>query len=323
MRKVLLFLAKVAITAALLYLAVGRVNFGVLENRLSRLDPVWIAAALAAVAVQTLFLAMRWQAIAIACGAALPLRLSYGFTMISIFFGQVLPTTVGGDAVRVWLLARRDSNWSAATYSVLIDRFVGVLGLAVMVIVCLPWSLALIENPIGRSALLLIGFGSIAAALAFLLLGNIQSAFLQRFWAVRHLTKLAVTVRKLLASTTGLWTMVLSLLSHVLTSTIAWCAAHAAATPFEFAHSLLLIPPIMLISTVPISIAGWGVRETALIVAFGYAGLQAGDALVVSILFGAAMFAFGLAGGGLWLLSGAELKIPAAPPEEQSASPQP
>jgi glycosyltransferase 2 family protein len=323
MRKVLFFLAKVAITAALLYLAVGRVNFGVLENRLSQLDPVWIAAALAAVAVQTLFLAMRWQAIAIACGAALPLRLSYGFTMISIFFGQVLPTTVGGDAVRVWLLARRDSSWSAATYSVLIDRFIGVLGLAVMVIVCLPWSLALIENPIGRSALLLIGFGSIVAALAFLLLGNIQSAFLQRFWAVRHLTKLAVTVRKLLASTTGLWTMVLSLLSHVLTSTIAWCAAHAAATPFEFAHSLLLIPPIMLISTVPISIAGWGVRETALIVAFGYAGLQAGDALVVSILFGAAMFAFGLAGGGLWLLSGAELKIPAAPPEEQSASPQP
>jgi glycosyltransferase 2 family protein len=323
MRKTLFFMAKVAITAALLYFAVGRVNFGAIEDRLSRLDPVWIAAALAAVAVQTLFLAMRWQAIAIACGAVLPLRLSYGFTMISIFFGQVLPTTVGGDAVRVWLLARRDSNWSAATYSVLIDRFIGVLGLAVMVIVCLPWSLALIENPIGRSALLLIGFGSIAAALAFLLLGNIQSAFLQRFWALRHLTKLAVTVRKLLASTTGLWTMALSLLSHVLTSTIAWCAAHAAATPFEFAHSLLLIPPIMLISTVPISIAGWGVRETALIVAFGYAGLQAGDALVVSILFGAAMFAFGLAGGGLWLLSGAELKIPAAPPEEQSASPQP
>ena len=319
MRKTLFFLAKVAITAALLYFAVGRTNFGVLEDRLSRLDPVWIAAALAAVAVQTLLLALRWQAITISCGAALSVRLSYEFTMISIFFGQVLPSTVGGDAVRVWLLARKDSSWSAATYSVLIDRFIGVLGLAVMVIVCLPWSLALIQNPIGRSALLLIGFGSIAAALAFLILGNIQSAFLQRFWPIRHLMNLAVTVRKLLASTTGIWTMVLSLLSHVLTSTIAWCAAQAAATPFEFAHSLLLIPPIMLISTVPISIAGWGVRETALILAFGYAGLAAGDALVVSILFGAAMFVFGIAGGVLWLASGADLKIPTAPPEEQSA----
>lgn len=321
MRKTLLFLAKAAITAALLYFAIGRTNFDVLAERFGRLDPVWIAAALAAVAVQTLFLALRWQAIAISCGAALPLRLAYGYTMMSIFFGQVLPTTVGGDAVRVWLLARNDAKWSVATYSVLIDRFIGVLGLAVMVIVCLPWSLALIQNPVGRSALLLIGFGSVAAALAFIVLGNMQSAFLQRFWPVRHLMKLAVTVKKLfLTSTTGASTMVLSLLSHVLTSTIAWCAAHAASASFEFTQSLLLIPPIMLISTVPISIAGWGVRETALILAFGYAGLPASDALLVSILFGAAMFAFGVAGGGLWLLSGAELKIPAAPPEEQSAA---
>jgi glycosyltransferase 2 family protein len=319
MRKLLPFLAKAAITAALLYFAIGRGNFSLLADRLARLDPVWIAAALAAVAVQTLLLALRWQAIAISCGAALPLRLSYEYTMISIFFGQVLPSTVGGDAVRVWLLARKDASWSVATYSVLIDRFIGVLGLAVMVIVCLPWSLALIQNPVGRSALLLIGFGSVAAALAFIILGNIQSAYLRRFWPVRHLMNLAVTVKKLLSSTTGMWTMVLSLLSHVLTSTIAWCAAHAAAAPFGFTQSLLMIPPIMLISTVPISIAGWGVRETALILAFGYAGLPASDALIVSILFGTVMFAFGVAGGGLWLLSGADLKIPAAPPEEQSA----
>src|SRR5258708_5775448 len=99
----------------------------------------------------------------------------------------------------------------------------------------------------------------------------------------------------------------------------SWCAVLAAAAPFGFTPSLLMIPPIMLISTIPISIAGWGVRETALILAFGYAGLPASDALIVSILFGTVMFAFGVAGGGLWLLSGADLKIPAAPQEEQSA----
>jgi hypothetical protein len=115
--------------------------------------------------------------------------------------------------------------------------------------------------------------------------------------------------------------MVLSLLSHVLTSTIAWCAAHAASTPFGFVDSLLLIPPIMLIATIPISIAGWGVRETALVLAFGYAGLPAEDALVVSILFGATMFAFGIAGGILWLLTGAELKDVKAQPDERLNSP--
>jgi uncharacterized protein (TIRG00374 family) len=306
---------KVAITVALLYFAIGRGNFAVLGERLSRLDPAWMAAALAAAAVQNLLLALRWRDIAMSCGAALPLRRSFKFTMIAIFFGQVLPSTVGGDAVRVWLLARDGAKWSLATYSVLIDRFVGVFALAVMVIACLPWSLTLIQNPVGRIALLLIGFGSVSAALLFIVLGNMQSAFLQRFWPIRHLMKLAVTLRELsLSSTTGLSTMFLSLLCHVLTSTIAWCAAHAVGAPFEFTHSLFLLPPIMLISTIPISIAGWGVRETALILAFSYAGLAESDALVVSILFGATMLAMGIIGGGVWLASGAELRAVGAAP---------
>ena len=47
-----------------------------------------------------------------------------------------------------------------------------------------------------------------------------------------------------------------------------------------------MIPPVILISTIPISIAGWGVRESSMIVAFTYAGLAAGDGLIVSILVG-------------------------------------
>jgi glycosyltransferase 2 family protein len=315
MRKVVFVLLKAAITVALLYLAVGRGNFAALGDRLSGLDPAWMAAALAAVAAQTALLALRWRDIALSCGAALPLRRSYEFMMISAFFGQVLPSTVGGDAVRVWLLARDGAKWSVATYSVLIDRFVGVFALAVMVIACLPWSLTLIQNPIGRIALLLIGFGSVAAGLLFIVLGNMQWRFLQRFWPIRHLMKLAVTLRELsLTSTTGLRTIVLSLLCHVLTSTIAWCAAHAVGARFEFSQALLLLPPVTLISTVPISIAGWGVRETALILAFSYAGLPESDALIVSILFGATMLAFGIAGGAVWLASGAELRAVSAAP---------
>ena len=52
----------------------------------------------------------------------------YGF--IAGFFNQTLPSTVGGDAVRIWLLGRDQGGWRIATYSVLIDRMVGVLVLA-------------------------------------------------------------------------------------------------------------------------------------------------------------------------------------------------
>ena len=63
-----------------------------------------------------------------------------------------------------------------------------------------------------------------------------------------------------------------------------------------------LIPPILLIMTAPISIAGWGVRESAMVVAFSYAGLPQGDGLLVAALFGLATFTLGIVGGGVWMM---------------------
>jgi glycosyltransferase 2 family protein len=316
MRQTILLLAKAAVTGALLYFAVGRANFGVLGERLSGLEPAWVAAALAVVMVQTFLLALRWRQIAVRFDVPLTVRRSFEFTAISIFFSQVTPSTIGADAVRIWLAGRRGASWSAATHSVLMDRFVGVLALALIVVACLPWSLVLVQNPVGRTALLAIGFGSIAAALGFIMLGYATGSWSRHWWPLRHLMEIAVKLRLLLLSNSASsQVMVLSLLSQVLTAAITWCDAHAVGASFSFFDSLLLMPPVLLISTVPISIAGWGVRETALVLAFAYAGLSQNDALVVSILFGATMFAFGIIGGIIWLASGVKLRLPAASEE--------
>ena len=59
---------------------------------------------------------------------------------------------------------------------------------------------------------------------------------------------------------------------------------------------------------IPVSIAGWGVREGAMVVAFGFVGIPAADALVVSLTFGALLVAAGMPGGILWLLSGRQFR---------------
>ena len=68
---------------------------------------------------------------------------------------------------------------------------------------------------------------------------------------------------------------------------------------------MFMIPPVILIATVPISIAGWGLREGSMIAAFTVAGLAAGDGLIVSVLFGLTAFAIGTVGGIVWIASGA------------------
>jgi len=83
---------------------------------------------------------------------------------------------------------------------------------------------------------------------------------------------------------------------HFLTISAAWCCAKAVSVPVGFAHVLFLMPPVLLIATVPISIAGWGVRESGMIAAFSYAGLAESDGLTLSILFGAVSFIIGMVG---------------------------
>lgn len=84
---------------------------------------------------------------------------------------------------------------------------------------------------------------------------------------------------------------------------IAWCAVRSVAASAGFEQLFMLIPPIMLITMLPISIAGWGVREATMMVAFGYAGLAQADGTVVSLLFGASSFIAGAIGGLVWILS--------------------
>ena len=83
----------------------------------------------------------------------------------------------------------------------------------------------------------------------------------------------------------------------------AWFTAKAIGSPLGFVQSMLLMPPVILIAAIPISIAGWGVREGAMITAFSYAGLPESDALAISVLFGAGAFIIGAIGGLVWILS--------------------
>jgi uncharacterized protein (TIRG00374 family) len=305
---------RAAVSLGLFYFALSGVNTAVLGARFADLKPAWLVAGIALAFVQLALFAPRWQRIAKACGAELPFGRAFQLGLIASFFNQVLPSTVGGDAMRIWLFARDGQGWTRATYSVLLDRFIGVLALAILVVACLPWSLTLIQNPIGRIALLVIGLGSIGAALAFIALGYLKWHVLQRFAPLRHLHRMSVIARRLLFRAADASTVIgISLIIHMLTAGSAWCAAQAVDASFGFFYALVLLPPVLLISTLPISVAGWGVREKSLVLAFAYAGLSESNGFLVSVLLGAMMMVVGLAGGMVWLVSSDRTKASETP----------
>jgi hypothetical protein len=176
--------------------------------------------------------------------------------------------------------------------------------LAIIVVASLPWSYQLISKDHGRIALLLIDLGAISAGLGFLLLGRLPWRWLKTFWLTHHVYACSVIANQVIFNRrSGPKIAVLSLLIHVMAVVIAWCAVRSIAAAAGFEQLFMLIPPIMLITMLPISIAGWGVREATMMVAFGYAGLAQTDGTVVSLLFGASSFIVGAIGGLVWILS--------------------
>jgi uncharacterized membrane protein YbhN (UPF0104 family) len=221
-----------------------------------------------------------------------------------VFFNQTLPSSIGGDAVRLWLVARAGSGWRAATYSIFVDRAIGLIALAILVVASLPWSYRLITNPEGRSALLLVDFAALAGGIGFLVLGVLPWPWLKRWWATHHIHACAVIANRVIFSRRhGPKIAVLSILVHVLTAVIAWCVVRSIAAPVLFGQIFQLVPPVMLITMLPISIAGWGVREATMGLAFGYAGLVSNEGVNISLVFGAVNFLVGAFGGLVWILS--------------------
>ncbi len=310
MRRFIPFLVKAAISGLLLYVALDFVRFETLQQRLSRIDWTWVAAGLFALGVPVILVAQRWRLTARVCGADLPPQQALLYTLIGLFFNQTLPSTVGGDAARIWLLARTAAGWKAAIHSVLIDRVAGLIWLAMLVLVCLPWSLDLIRNPIGRMALIVIGLGSLTAVAGLYLVAHAGRALLQRWKLTRHLADIGGNAWRVLSSpATGSAVGALSISTHLLTVLAAWCAAKAIGSPLDLLHALLLIPPVILLAAIPVSIAGWGVREGALIAAFAYAGLPQSEGLLVSLLLGAGIFLIGAFGGLVWIMSSQRVRI--------------
>jgi uncharacterized membrane protein YbhN (UPF0104 family) len=308
MRKWALIALKFGISAALLYFAVRPLQLDTIGERLKDLSPAWLVVAVGFGLLQTAFGTIRWQWIARLCGAAMSPGQALRFNLIAAFFDQVLPSTVGGDAARIVLTARTGNGWRKATYSVLLDRFIGLLALAILVTAGLYWSFSLVSNPVGRLVLLAVGVGGLVAAATFLALGSLP--MLARWLLTRHLAELAALARNLLLSRRCAPMALLSFMIHMLSAAIAWSAARSVTAELSYLDALLLILPVTLIVTIPISIGGCGVRESALVLAFSYAGLPEGDGLLVSVLMGGAQFCVGFVGGLVWLVGADQVRYP-------------
>jgi uncharacterized membrane protein YbhN (UPF0104 family) len=212
---------------------------------------------------------------------------------------------VGGDAVRGYLAYRSGLALGLSVNSILLERVATVLGLVVLLAVVTPFGAPDLKEGIwfARGVWVLLGL-ALAGTACVMLLDRLPMA-LRRFRIVRALGTLAVDARRALLHPVhaGL-VMFWSVLGHVNLSAMVWCLGLGLGVDVSLTDCMLLFPPALLAQTVPISVAGWGVREGAAVALFALAGVSAESALAISMLYGLVMLLISMPGAVFWLTSG-------------------
>lgn len=296
--------AKLAVTALLITLVTHAFDLRGVGGYLAQIDAttsvIVIAVALGVVPLQT----WRWMIVLDASGNRLPFGRTLVIVLIGHFFNQTLPTSVGGDAVRIWCAYRAGLTRANAAATVIFDRAIALLGLLALTACGLPWLLALVPDPVARSAIVVVVIGGIGGFLAFVGLARLPG-FVQQWRIARGLLVLAALGRRLtFAPRRLLPSLALSAAGLVLFSYMVFQIAQALGVRLSFIESLLLVPPVLLVTAIPVSLAGWGLREGAMVVALGFVGVAPAAAFAISVLFGIALAAASLPGAVLWLARG-------------------
>ena len=200
-----------------------------------------------------------------------------------MIYNQVLPSSVGGDAIRIALLAPR-TGLSSAGRSVGYDRLVGGLTLALIVAVTIPcFFLRQTQTVIGTTAvvvaLLVIAIASAVLVVISRLEVGLRAPGLMRDVISDCKTFLADKRR-------GFLILVTSTISHLLSFFCYLFLLYFVGANVAVVDVLLLTPPVLLLNTLPISVGGWGVREGLMASAFALVGANPADVVSASLLFG-------------------------------------
>jgi len=299
-KNIWLGLLKILITTGLLIFLGSKIDIEETILILLRVDLFVVVLSLLVLVVQVFFGILRWHRIMQIKDIILPAAECARIYWLGLFFNQLLPSSIGGDTVRTYYVVRSGYSLGRTILSIALDRVLGISGLVFVILIAIPYTIDLIRSEDMRQG--------VFVSLIFVSLGLLVIFFIDFFlvrlsgWRVLSAFKtLALDARQLLSSRIGWGLLLLSCVIHVFSVIVVWLLARALEIEVAWGSLMVVVPIATLLATVPISIAGWGVRESVVVIGLGYAGVQYEEALVLSILYGISMLLISLYGAVLWL----------------------
>lgn len=300
MKRVILVGLKLAVVAGIYAWLFQKLDWERLLPQFANTSPAWLALSLLLALLMYFMASLRWRKVVGAMGEPLGIWSSLRFFLIGVFCSQFLFATIGGDAVRIWLAKRHAMTLRTAFNSTFFDRLAGLATISLFMLLSLPVYFRLIPNPQARLSLSVVIAFVLAGMILLFCLDKLPLSFLP--FLKKSFGALSKDARAVfLAPKWGVKILGLSLCVLALTCLVAWSLGQALGEDLPVTSFLVIIPPVLLITVLPISLGGWGVREGVMVVAFGFLGVRPEAAFALSVWFGVVLLLASLPGGLLWL----------------------
>jgi len=245
--------------------------------------------------------AWRWQRIARVNGVALRFATALRVTAESHFFNQGLPSTFGGDAYRIWILTNRELAVGDAIGCVGTDRLIGALALALLVALVQFKLVDYLTDDVARIAIWCVVAAIVIAIVVALVIGR-QLARRERGPLLSQLAQSVGHLQTLCARPLDFAAvMLVGVAGHGLLALMFYVLAVGLEVPLGAIEALTVFPTVFLLSMLPVTVAGWGVREALLITALKLFDIPAAAAVALGLSFGICMLIISIPGALLWL----------------------
>jgi uncharacterized membrane protein YbhN (UPF0104 family) len=312
------FLVRLAVSAALLLLLVGFVDWGQLAARLRTAEPGAIAAVLALATADRLLMAWKWWLLVRSRDAGLGLGTAVRAYYVASFAGYFLPMTVGADAVRIGALAGR-ARTATLVASVVLERLIGALAQAVLAAVSVATLVALgLGARIGPAQRWALGAAVTAAFLLFPLTFPAARALATRLApaAGGWRAALGALCRQYAGygASTGLLCafFALTLVEGCLPVGIHFFAGRALGLDPGWSFFIATVPLVYLVARLPVSLGGLGFLELSFVSLAGLLGVSWTDAFAIAAL-ATSLYLVALAPGAVLYLVPEPLPVPVQP----------
>jgi glycosyltransferase 2 family protein len=313
-KQVLSLVLRIGLSALMLAILIWRIPPIDLDEVLPPLDAHtvgWMSVAMGLTLFAILLAAVRWQRVLDVLGLHAGLKRLVSLCLAGQFVSNVLPTTIGGDVLRVARLSRDTGETPKTFASVVLERLTGWLVLPLISVV------GFIVNPplrdLGRATEVALGMAfATLMALCILLYAVADQRIGGRFEAKDGWRRFASAVHlgldrmKQEPAATANVLFVGFVYQLVLVLAAVAAAQSLGVRPAGLTALLAFFPAVAIAQVLPIGISGLGVREGAFVLFLGPLGVDAQDAIALGLLLylltlgvsllGAPAFAFGARG---------------------------